>query len=281
MTAPEFVVIGHVVRDVASQGWRLGGTAAFAAVQARRLGLRAGMVTRFGPDVSKQDLPRQVAVAGRPSARSTTFQNIYSKGRRRQVVPSQAEPIGAADIPEAWRAAPVTLIGPVCGEAPADLDGCVSSPLIGVSAQGWLRALDRDRRVRRRAWNGAPFWSRAHVLFVSREDLGQRREQVDRWINDVPVVVLTRDRGGARVHERGAWRAIDAFPANEIDPTGAGDVFASAFLVRYHETHDTSIATRFAAAAASCAVEDVGVARVATRAQIERRMSQHPEIELR
>jgi sugar/nucleoside kinase (ribokinase family) len=238
------------------------------------------MVTRFGPDVTKRDLPRQVAVAGRPSMSSTSFRNVYDAGRRRQRVPTQADAIAPDDIPRDWRAAPITLIGPVCGEAPPDLDACLSSPLIGVSAQGWLRALDRDRRVRRRAWNGAPFWSRAHVLFVSREDLGRRRDQIDRWINDVPIVVVTRDRGGARVHERGAWREIDAFPAREIDPTGAGDVFATAFLVQYRTTRDTKHATRFAAAAASCAVEGEGVARVATRAQIERRMNQHPEITL-
>ena len=281
MTAPEFVVIGHVVRDVALKGWRLGGTATFAAVQARRLGLKAGMVTRFGPDVSRKDLPRKVAVAGRPSMSSTSFENVYQEGRRRQRVPAQAEMIEPDDVPRDWRRAPVTLIGPVCGEAPADLDACLSSPLIGVSAQGWLRALDRDRRVRRRAWDGAPFWSRAHVLFVSREDLGRRRDQLDRWTRDVPIVVVTRDRGGARVHERGAWREIDAFPAGEIDPTGAGDVFATAFLVRYHETHDTTIAARFAASAASCSVEGVGVERIATRAVIEKRMAQHPEIDLR
>lgn len=259
----------------------MGGTATFAAVQARRLGLKAGMVTRFGPDVAMKDLPRQVAVAGRPSQSSTSFQNVYDAVRRQQRVPSQADAIGPDDIPNDWRRAPITLIGPVCGEAPADLDACLSSPLIGVSAQGWLRTIDRERRVRRRAWNGAPFWSRAHVLFVSREDLGQRGDQIDRWINDVPIVVVTRDRGGARVHERGAWRTIDAFPAREIDPTGAGDVFATAFLVQYSATHDTRHATRFAAAAASCAVEGKGVARVATRAQIESRMKQHPEIDLR
>jgi len=97
----------------------------------------------------------------------------------------------------------------------------------------------------------------------------------------VPVVVLTRDRGGARVHERGAWGEIAAFPANEVDPTGAGDVFAAAFLVRYHETNDTSIATRFACAAAACSVEAPGTARVATRSVIESRMAKHPEIALR
>jgi len=280
VTAPDFVVIGHVVRDVTPQGWRLGGTATFAAVQAQRLGMRAGIVTRTGPDVPHDALPG-ITMAGRPSAVSTSFQNDYEGGKRRQRVPQQAEFMGAADVPESWRKAPICLIGPVCGEALPNLDEAVAPQLLAVSAQGWLRTLDRERRVRRRVWTKAPFWSRARVLFVSREDLGRRDDQVVQWTRDVPVVVLTRDRGGARVHEGGRWRAIEAFPAQEVDPTGAGDVFAAAFLVRYHETKDSAVATRFAAAAAACSVEGVGIERVATRQVIERRMTAHPETELR
>lgn len=281
MSTPDFVVIGHVVRDLTPEGWRLGGTATFAAVQAQRLGLRAGIVTRISSDVSPTDALPGVAFAGRASEHTTSFQNIYERGRRRQRVPAQAAAVEAQDVPAAWQRAPISLVGPVCREVPSTMASSLSSPLIGVSAQGWLRALDRQRHVRRRAWRGDPFWSNAHVLFVSREDLGRRQDQVDRWLDDVPVVIVTRDRGGARVHERRRWRAMDAFPAHEVDPTGAGDIFAAAFLVRYHETNDTTHAMRFAGAAAACAVEAPGVERVATRDVIEQRMAQHPEIDVR
>lgn len=281
MSTPDFVVIGHVVRDLTPEGWRLGGTATFAAVQAQRLGLNAGIVTHLSSDVSPTEALPGVAFAGRPSEVTTSFQNLYQRGRRRQRVPAQAGEVEPQDVPLEWRHAPISLVGPVCREVPPTMTSALSSPLIGVSAQGWLRALDRNRHVRRRAWRGEPFWSNAHVLFVSREDLGRRPEQIDRWLDDVPVVVLTRDRGGARVHERRQWRAMDAFPADEVDPTGAGDIFAAAFLVRYHETNDTAHAMRFAGAAAACAVEAPGVERVATRAVIEQRIAQHPEIDVR
>jgi sugar/nucleoside kinase (ribokinase family) len=281
VSTPDFVVIGHVVRDVTPEGWRLGGTATFAAVQAQRLGLSAGIVTRMSADVSPNETLPGVQFAGRPSEYTTSFENSYERGRRRQRVPEQAAPVEPRDVPAEWQRAPVSLVGPVCGEVPPDMTSALSSPLVGVSAQGWLRVLDRDRRVRRRAWRNAPFWNNAHVLFVSREDLGRRPDQVDRWIDHVPIVVLTRDRGGARVHEQRQWRAIDAFPAREVDPTGAGDIFAAAFLVRYHETSDTAHAMRFAGAAAACAVEAPGIERVATRDVIEQRMRHHPEIDVR
>ncbi len=281
MTTPDFVVIGHVVRDVAPHGWRLGGTATFAAEQARRLGLRVGIVTRVGPDLALEEALPGVAIAGRPSRSTTSFENVYDHARRRQRVPAQAEPLDVEDIPASWRAAPIVLLGPVCREVPPGLEATFSRALVGVSAQGWLRQLDRQRRVRRRAWTGAPFWSGCRVLFVSREDFGRRRDDLARWIGEVPLVALTADRRGARVHMEGRWRRIEGFPAREVDPTGAGDIFAAAFLVRYHETDDAAESARFASAAASCSVEAPGIERIAGRGEIEARMEEHPEIVLR
>ena len=281
MGTPEFVVIGHVVLDVVREGWRLGGTAAFAAVQAQRLGLKVGMVTRVGTDVNLQEALPGVAVAGRPSEETTRFVNEYEGGRRRQRVPSQAAVVAIDDVPEEWRAAPVVLVGPVCGEVPAELGASLESSLTGVSAQGWLRRVDRARRVRRQAWTGAPFWKGSQVLFVSDEDLGRRSDQLVAWEREVAIVAVTRARRGAKVRDRMGWRRIEAFPAREVDPTGAGDIFAAAFLVRYHETQDAAAATRFASAASACSVEGVGVERVATRAEVEERLARHREITLR
>ncbi len=63
-------------------------------------------------------------------------------------------------------------------------------------------------------------------------------------------------------------------PRPEVDPTGAGDVFAAAFLVGYHERGDPEEAAVFACCAASCAVEGVGAAALGDRAEVERRMVQ-------
>jgi sugar/nucleoside kinase (ribokinase family) len=149
-----------------------------------------------------------------------------------------------------------------------------------VSAQGWLRRVDEAGHVRGQAWDGEPFWRGCDVLFVSDEDVGTRSDQVERWIGDVPIVAVTSNRRGARVHDNGRWRSIAAFPANEVDPTGAGDVFATAFLIELHTTDDVASATRFASAAAACAIEEPGIAAIATRDQIEQRMRAHPEVVL-
>ena len=253
----------------------------FAARQAQRLGLRAGIVTRVGPDATIETLLPGIALAGRPSVESTSFENVYDGAHRRQRVLVQAEAVTADDVPPAWRAAAIVLLGPVCGELSPGFGATFPRSLVGVSAQGWLRRVDRQRRVRRRAWTGLPFWSDCHVLFVSEEDLGRRRDQLEQWTAEVPVVVVTRDRRGAEVHSDGCWRHIEAFPAQEVDPTGAGDIFAAAFLVRYHENEDVAAAARFASAAAACSVEAPSLEAVAARGEIEARMKEHPAVVLR
>lgn len=281
MASPAFVVVGHVVRDVVPGGWRPGGTATYAATQARRLGCSVGVVTHVGRDLDVGDALRGVDVVGSSSEDSTTFQNTYEDGKRTQRVLARADAISLDDVPGDWRAAPISLLGPVCEEVPAGLARALSGALVAVAAQGWLRRVDKQQRVRRRAWQGEPFWTGCDVLFVSDEDLGARREQLTRWCAEVPIVVITRNRRGARVHADGSWREIDAFPANEVDPTGAGDVFAAAFLVSYHEAGDIGAAMRFGAAASACAIEAPGIESIAGRIQIEQRIARHPEVALR
>jgi sugar/nucleoside kinase (ribokinase family) len=280
---PDLVAIGHVVKDLGpGRGrWRLGGTVTFAAVQAQRLGLRAAIVTRAANDIDlKAELPG-IQISVTPSPVTTSFENVYVDNRRRQRVPTQAEPITYDDAPVDWRQASIVLLGPVCGELPAEVKHPFAQSLAGVSAQGWLRRLGRDRHVRRHAWDGPSFWRGCQVLFVSDEDLARRRDQLERWTAEVPVVAMTRANRGARVAVEGRWRAIDAFPAREADPTGAGDVFAASFLARYHETRDVAKATRFAAAAASLSVRRRGIDGIATRDEIEALLHDHPEIDLR
>lgn len=280
--APDFVAVGHAVRDLVPGGWRLGGTVTFAAVQAHRLGLSVGVVTRASADVDvAAELPFATVVQG-PSPVTTCFENVYEQGHRRQKVREHATPIAAADVPDAWREAPIALVGPVFGEIdPALAASLHAQSLVGVSAQGWLRALDDAGNVVRTAWRGAPFWRGADALFVSDEDLAAGAHQLDKWARDVPVIAMTESHRGARVWADDAWRQMDAYPEDEVDPTGAGDTFATAFLIRWHETGDVGEAARFGAAAASLSVAGIATAATGDRAEIEQRMRAHPEVALR
>jgi sugar/nucleoside kinase (ribokinase family) len=86
-------------------------------------------------------------------------------------------------------------------------------------------------------------------------------------------VAVTRGARGSTLYIAGEPHQIDALPAVERDPTGAGDVFAAALLVRLRETGDPLQAASFASAVAACAIEGPGARAVPTRAEALARMA--------
>ena len=281
MTSPDFLVIGHVAKDIVPGGWRLGGTAAYASIQAHRLGLRTAVVTSAPASMDLAALLPGVEVYRVPSRQPTTFRNCYQDGRRTQFLLARATPLGPTDVPESWRTASIVLLGPLCGELPPETTSLFARSLVAIAAQGWLRRTDSEQRVIAAEWPESAAWANVHALFVSEDDFSGNDGTLNRWTAAFPTVAYTQASRGARLHVGGVWRHIDAFPEREVDPTGAGDVFAASFLTRLHETGDLPLAARFAAAAASISVSREGTLAIPDRAQIEQRMAEHPEIVLR
>jgi sugar/nucleoside kinase (ribokinase family) len=77
---------------------------------------------------------------------------------------------------------------------------------------------------------------------------------------------------GARIIYGGERAELPGYPVKTVDLTGAGDVFAAAFLLRYGETRDRPTAARFANCVASFAVEGTGTAALPTLEQVEDRL---------
>jgi sugar/nucleoside kinase (ribokinase family) len=78
------------------------------------------------------------------------------------------------------------------------------------------------------------------------------------------LLALTEGAAGARVYWNGDVRRIQAPPAAQVDPTGAGDVFAAAFFIRLFDTRDPWEAARFANQLASTSVTRPGLRGVPT-----------------
>lgn len=279
MTAPDFLVIGHVVKDKVAEGWRLGGTASYAALTAHRLGLRAAILSAAADNVDLSPLPSKIDLRLLPSEETTTFENVYGPEGRTQYVWARARPIEAGDVPDDLREARIVLIGPVLTEVAEEVARCFPRSLVAVSVQGWLRAVLPDGRVQAvspRRWRPRLLLKHSEALFVSDQDLppAQTEETLNRWSRQVPMLLFTRGHRGARMWSHRRWRHVPAFPTQERDPTGAGDVFAAAFLTRYVETDDPWLAALFASAAASWSVEQEGLGGIPTRQQIGERLEQ-------
>lgn len=272
---PRLLAVGHVTWDRLSERQALGGAVTYAALQARKLGWEAAVLTAAGPDFEPaRDLPG-VDVFARTGAATTRFTNLYEPGgERRQVLSARAGPIDLAVLPDAWRDPDVLLLGPVAGEVAAGTAAAFAAEVVGAGAQGWLRAFDADGTVSACDWPdpGADL-AGVHVLLLSEHDLKDAGERARTFLTYVPIVALTRGWEGSRLFTRDGVQDVPTLPREEVDPTGAGDVFAAALLVGYHETGDVAEAAAFAACAASCAVEGVGASSLGDRAEIERRLA--------
>jgi len=285
---PQFLAIGHVVQDLTSDedpsAWRLGGAASFASLLAHNLGLRTAVLTSAAADLPLTKLLKDIDCRVIYSKQTTQIRNVYGEGGRRQTVPQRATPITLEHLRSDWRQTPVVLLGPVMGEVDEALAAAFPGSLIGVGAQGNLRRVGRDHRVRQvqpADWDARRVLRHTRALFLSDEDIprGEAPPALAFWSDQVEIVAFTRGDGGAEVSHRGRWRHIAAFPAAKVvDPTGAGDVFAAAFLIRLRESGDIWKATRFAACAASFVVEGVGVKNIPTRAQIDARLDANQQI---
>jgi sugar/nucleoside kinase (ribokinase family) len=271
---PRFLAVGHVTWDRRSGGDVLGGSASYAALTARRLGWEAAVLTSAGADFEPaRDLPG-IEVFLEPASSTTRFVNAYgAAGERRQTLLARAAPIGLSRVPNAWRSPDVLLLAPVAGELPAGTAVSFDAALVGATAQGWLRDFAADGAVVPRLW---PSPERdlvlVHVLFLSLDDVGGDEGRARALLSHSPLVALTRGWRGVDLLTRDGVQKVAALPRPEVDATGAGDTFAAAFLVRYHETQDPLEAAAFASCAASCAVEGVGASALGDRAEVERRL---------
>jgi sugar/nucleoside kinase (ribokinase family) len=93
--------------------------------------------------------------------------------------------------------------------------------------------------------------------------------QIATWSKIVPIVVVTRGPDGALLYLDGnPPEAFPGYAAREVDPTGAGDVFAAAFLCRLRATGDPRAAADFANRVAALSVEGEGILGIPTRTQL-------------
>ncbi len=286
---PAFLSIGHITRDIQPDGsFSLGGTVTFAALTAYRLGLTSAIITCADAELLAclPELLPDIEVQARPTAATTTFINTYTEtGFRIQYLRARADPLQIDDIPESWLATPVVLFGPLAQELDADLVALFPrrpDRIVAATPQGWLRRWDADGRVWPTPWHNAEHILPAlDVLILSHDDLlpfadGNRQAAdaiLSRWSMLVPLLVATDGRHGATLFRHGSTQHFPAYSVQEVDPTGAGDVFAASFLTHLSQHGNAEEAVNFANCVASFSIEQPGVKGIPTPEMIYTRLS--------
>jgi 1D-myo-inositol 3-kinase len=286
-TTPDFLTIGHITRDIHPDGtFSLGGTVTFAALTAYRLGLVAAIITCADVDLLAELPSRlpEIGLAAHSSLATTAFINTYHEGFRTQYLQARADQLQVEDVPEPWRDAPVILLGPLVQElspALARLFPRRPGAIIAATPQGWLRRWDDDGRVWPTPWTAAEeILPLLDVLILSHDDLlpfanGNRSDAdaiLTSWSMQVPLLVATDGRYGATLFRHGITERFPAYSTHEVDPTGAGDVFAAAFLVHFHRHGDPRHAVDFANCVASLSVEREGIKGIPAMVMVMERL---------
>jgi tagatose kinase len=98
----------------------------------------------------------------------------------------------------------------------------------------------------------------AGVVFPSEGELAALGLDEETLVSAGAIVCTTRGADGARVHSDGEVVDVAAPPVGEVDPTGAGDTFAGAFLAAMLAGADAREATELACRAGAAAVTVLG-----------------------
>jgi sugar/nucleoside kinase (ribokinase family) len=265
----DYLVIGHLTVDLTPEGSRLGGTAAYASLTAQSLGLRVGVITSWGSELSLAPM-HGIPVASFPAEHSTTFENIYTPSGRIQYIRAVAPRLDYYHVPEPWRQAGIVHLGPVAQEVEPSLVRNFPGSLLGVTPQGWLRAWDGDGRVRATEWPEASFvLERAGAAVISVEDVEGDEERIEEMAASCHILAVTEAHLGARLFWNGDVRRFRPSQVEEVDATGAGDVFAAAFFYRLKSTYDPWEAARFATLVGAASVTRPGLEGIPTPEEIE------------
>lgn len=264
--APDYLLIGHIAHDVTPNGPQLGGTVSYAAQTAVAFGLRVAILTSSAVgEPLLHDLPPQAAVLSVPAEHTTTFDNRYTGSQRVQYLYRRAADLTPEALPPAWRHAALVHLAPIAYEVDPQFMGAFNAARVCVTPQGWMRDREADGRVRAVPWASAgAILPRAALTVLSEEDIRHDPTLEAQFAALAPLLVVTRAERGGTLYERGRPRDFSALPVQQVEPTGAGDIFATALHIALARTGDLDRAIRAATYLAGLSVTRVGRASVPT-----------------
>ncbi len=266
-SACDYLVIGHVTHDLLpdGRGFTLGGTAAYSGLVAAALGRRVGILTSVGNDFDTTPFrtgphaDRLMVCCHRGEA-TTTFENRYSPAGRVQMLHQIAALLTPDLIPPEWNGAPLVHIGPVAAECSSELVAHFAGrAFVGLTPQGWMRQRNAQKQVIARQWLEAEaLLPLASAVVLSLEDLAGDRELAERWAKLTRYLVVTDGYMGGTLYCDGRPYLFPALRVSELDPTGAGDVFAATFFCALADGMDPRLAAHLAACIASHSIARAG-----------------------
>jgi sugar/nucleoside kinase (ribokinase family) len=280
-----YCLIGFVTKDIVPgtpDGFLWGGTVTYSGRVVAQLGEQVSILTAAEPDPHLAELDPHINWHITPDSVTTTFVNQYHPltGKRHQQMLQRAQNVPLNDLAHLSPPPDIVHLAPLAHE----VDPLVVKPLLGpdswlvATPQGWMRRVDSHHVVHKIEWEQAfaalPVMK---AVVFSDEDVEFKDHLPREYARTGTTILYTRGPKGAILYHAGEEIPIKAAPTQVVDPTGAGDVIAASFFIRFRETGDPLEAAIFGTAAASISLEHVGTTGLPNRAQIAERLRMWPE----
>lgn len=268
------LIVGPVTLDVFDDRVAAGGAVTYAARCASAFGVRAHILTAAQPGFDRSPFDGHELHAVDADA-TLAFRHRTVEGRRHlRVIDDAGWTLSPLDLPPEWPAPDVLLLAPLL---PDDID--VLSFLAmpgprhrGLIAQGVLREVGAFGEVHRAEAASAILRAVARpdlTAFVSQEDLDEDAAATPTALR---ALVVTRGAAGVDVLSGTERLHVDAAPLVDpaLDDTGAGDVFATAFMLALETGVAESLgrAAEVASVFAGAKLERLGPAPLPTLSEV-------------
>ncbi|MFK7981345.1 MAG: PfkB family carbohydrate kinase [Saprospiraceae bacterium] len=268
----DYLCIGHVCQDIVPEGFSLGGTVSYCSITAQLLGKKPGILTSFSDDFSFLSSFQEIAIHNKKTAHTTVFENIYHPTHRTQYIFKRADDITIKDLPAEWKNVQLVQLGPIADEVDFSLIKAFHpDTIIAATPQGWLRQWDEaTREISPKVFD----WNKLKgidILILSDEDISGYESLFPSIVEQIPIVVMTRGNKAATVFKGGQQQDFPTYPTKVVDPTGAGDTFATGFLVKYLSTKNIRQAMSYGHVVASFCIESKGLKGLKNLDKVEKR----------
>ncbi len=268
-TKLDYLIIGNVTKDDTPDGAELGGTSSYAALCAHKLGKSTAMLAGIGDDVPSLTSLAGVQITRIPHKNTDSFENVYEGDIRRQKWRARGARITASDIPPAWRHPSIVHLAPIGQELSPALITEFPDTLRCATIQGWLRGKDADDNVIFNMHaNLMAQLPQFDIVVASLSDFFGDASLMRVLLSTVKLGIETLGAEGCKIYQNGEVIRVPTLPQPDIDPTGAGDVFAAAFFIRYKQTEDAVLAAKFANACASLSVGGKGMRAIPSKSAV-------------
>ena len=255
----DYLIIGHIARDLTPEGAVVGGTVSYAGRTALAFDLSVGAITAVNEDVDLSPLDG-IDLIRIPTQQSTTFENIYTDSGRIQRILSKATDLRLDSIPSKQDSPRIVHLGPIAREVDSQFMDHFPNAFLGLTPQGWLRQWKADGSVFLMHWDTIKaILPKADAVILSLEDLKGAEDEESEIAAHCSILVVTRASKGARIYWKKGVVDLPAPKTTEVDSTGAGDIFAAAFFIQMYRTGNVVEAGRLANWIASASVSRKGI----------------------